>query len=94
MDTREIEIEHFPTEIMCAGVLNKPKGGNNFGLDHRYLMNVPVEFDNDKDLLKTHPDILPESDCILANSRRMSMPVHHRSVLSDNVITNPQSVES
>ena len=47
-------------------------------------MNTSVDYYNDMELLKTHPDLLPEADRILANSRRMSAPVHHRSVLGDN----------
>ena len=94
MDTGEIEIEHFPTEMIWAYVLNNPKGGRHFCLYFSYLMNVPVDYDNDMELLKTHPDILPEADHILANSRRMRTPVHHRSVLGYNEIPNSQSAES
>ena len=94
VDTEEIEIEHCPTEIMCADVLNKPKGGRNFRLDHSYIMNVPVDYDNNMDLLKTLPDLLPEEDLILANSQRMHAPVHHMSVLDDNAMAYSQSDES
>ena len=94
MDTGEIEIEHCPTEMMWPDVLNKPKGGRPLSLDRIYLMNVPLDYDNDMELLKTHPDLLPEADRILANSRRMRTPVHHRNVLGYNKITNPQSAES
>ena len=33
VDTREIEIEHCPTEMMWADVLDKPKGGRHFCMD-------------------------------------------------------------
>ena len=56
-------------------------------------MNVPVDYDNDMDLLKTHPDLLPEAYHILANSQRMRTPVHHRSLLKNNKITDSQSSE-
>ena len=86
MDSGEIEIEHCPTKIMLKDVLSKPKRGRPFRLDCRYLMNVSVDYCNDMELLKTHPDLLPEADHILANSRHMSAPVLHRSVLGDNAI--------
>ena len=91
MDTREIKIEHFPTEMMWTYVLDKPKGGSPFHLERIYLMNVPVDYDNDMKFLKTHPDLLPEADLILANSQHMITPVHRSSVLVDNAITNSQS---
>ena len=68
VDTRQIEIEHFPNEIMWADVHNKTKGGRPFRLGGSYLMNVPVDYDNDVGILKTYPDLLPEADRILANS--------------------------
>ena len=80
--------------MMWVDVLNNTKGGRTFRLERSYLMNVPVDYDNGMELLKTHPDLLTEVDRILANSRRTRTPVHHRSVLGDNAITNSQSVES
>ena len=91
VDSGEIKIEHCPTEIMWEDVLSKPKGGMPFRLDCSYLMNISVDHYNDMELLKTHPDLLPEVDRILANSRRMSSPVHHRSVLGNNAIAYFQS---
>ena len=72
---------------MWADVLNKPKGGRPFRLDRSYLMNVAVNYDNDLELLQTHPDILPKADKDLANSRRKRTSVNHRSVLGDHMIT-------
>ena len=94
MDTGEIEIEHCPTEMMWENVLNNPKGGRPFRLDRSYLMNVSADYDNNMELLKTHPYLLPEADRILSNSRCMRTPVHHRSVLGDHAITYYQSEES
>ena len=90
VDSVEIEIEHCPTEIIWADFLNKPKGVRPFRLDCSCLMNVPVDYNNYMGLLKTHPDILPESDRILANSRCMRKPVRHRSLLGDNAIADSQ----
>ena len=75
MDTGEIEIEHCPTERMWEDVLNNPKGGRTFRLDRSYIMNVLVDYDNDMELLKIHPNLRPESYRILENSQRKCMPV-------------------
>ena len=77
--------------MMLADVLNNPRGGRTFRLDRSYLINVTVKYDNDMELLKTHPDFLPEVYCILEKSRQMRTPVHHRSVLGNNAITNSLS---
>ena len=91
VDSGEIEIEHCPTEIMWVDVLSKPKGGRPFCLDCSYLMNVYMDYYNDIELLKTHPDLLPEADSILENSRRISAPVCHRSMSGNNAIAYFQS---
>ena len=91
VDTGEIVIEHCPTEMMWADVLNNPKVVRPFRLDCSYIMNVPVDYDNNTELLKTHPDLLPEEYLILANLQHMHTSVHHRSVLGDNVIIDSQS---
>ena len=63
-------------------------------MDRSYLMNLPLDYDNDMEILKTHPDLFPEADRILANSQRMRTPVHHRSVLGETAITDSQSAGS
>ena len=59
VDLGEVEIEHCPTETMWADVLNKPKGGKPSRLDHSYLVNVEIDYDNDLELLQTHPIYFP-----------------------------------
>ena len=94
VDSGEVEIEHCPTDTMWADVLNKPKGGKPFRLDHSYLMNVAVDYDNDLELLQTHPDLLPKADQNLDNSQRKSVSVNHRSVLGDHAITGSRLNDS
>ena len=81
-----VEIEHWPTENILADVLSKPKGVRPFLLYISYLMNVAVDYDNDLELLQTHPDLLPKADQALANSWRKSASVNHRSVLGYHTI--------
>ena len=80
--------------MMWADFLNNPNVDGPFHMDRSYLMNVPVDYDNDMEILKTHHDLIPEADLILANSRRMRTPVHHISVLGNNAITYSQLAES
>ena len=58
----EVEIQHCPTEKMWSDVLNKPKQGAGFRKDRSVLMNVPVDYDDQVEYAKTHPDLLPRSD--------------------------------
>ena len=71
---------------MWADVVNKPKGGRPFRLDRSYLMNVTIDYNNDLELLQTHPSLLPKAEPLLANSRHKSASVNHRSVLGDHRI--------
>ena len=65
-----MEIDHCPTETMWSGALNKPKGGRPLRLDCSYLMNMTVDYDNDLELLQTHPDIITKADKALDNSQK------------------------
>ena len=89
-----MEIEHCPTETMWEDVLNKPKGGKPFRLDRSYLVNVAVDYDNDLELLQTHPDLLPKADQALADSQRKSASVNRRSVLGDHTIAGSRLNDS
>ena len=79
---------------MYTDVLNKPNGGRPFHLDRRYLVNVAVNYNNDLDLLQTHPNILPKAYQVLDNSRHKSLSVNHRSVLGDHTIAGYQLNDS
>ena len=89
-----MEIEHWPTETMWADVMNKPKGVIPFHLDRRYLVNVAVNYNNDLDLLQTHPNILPKAYQVLDNSRHKSASVNHGSVLGNHTIAGSQLNDS
>ena len=55
----EIELAYEPTETMWADVLNKPKQGKAFREFRAFLMNVPVNYDDELERARTHPDQLP-----------------------------------
>ena len=89
IESGEVSVEYCPTEMMWADVLNKPKSGRPFRLDRSYLMNVPVDFDNTAELLRTHDDLLPREDrlykaAILSRQRHHRAQSRHRSVLGKN----------
>ena len=44
---------------MWADVLTKPKQGVPFCIDRSHLMNVPINYDDNAERLKTHPLLLP-----------------------------------
>ena len=46
VDKGEVEIQHCPTEMMWADVLNKPKQGKSFREFRGELMNVPLDYDD------------------------------------------------
>ena len=48
--------------MMWADVLNKPKQGKGFRMDHSHLMNVPVDYDKEVERKNTHPRLLPAKD--------------------------------
>ncbi len=66
----EVEVQYCPTDKMWSDVLNKPKQGLPFRTDRAMLMNVPVDYDDDKELAKTHARLLPES----AGSENLALP--------------------
>ena len=57
-----MEIKWNPTENMWCDTLTKPKHGPVFREFHRYLMNVPADYDDEAERLLTHTDILPSVD--------------------------------
>ncbi len=47
---------------MRADVLTKPKQGGPFRLDRSHLMNVPINYDDNAEHLKTPPLLLPSDE--------------------------------
>ena len=43
---------------MWCGILNKPKTGRPYRLDHSHIMNVPVDYDNEVERKATNPALL------------------------------------
>ncbi len=60
-----MDIQYCPTDRMWSNVLNKPKQETPFKKYRSVLMNVPVEYDNQVEFCRNHPDLLPEEDKII-----------------------------
>jgi hypothetical protein len=58
----DLKAIYCPTEIMWANVLTKLKQGGPFCLDHSYLMNIPINYDDNVERTKTHPLLLPQDE--------------------------------
>ena len=79
---------------MWADVLNKPKQGRPFRLDRSHLMNVPIDYDDEMERAKTHPELLPsdEPSRSVQPAQRFGEKLYRRSVLGD--IQNHKSAGS
>ena len=84
VDEGKVSIEYCPTGQMYSDCLNKPKQNVVFRRDRSRLMNVLVEYDNEKEFLNTHLDLLPEEDrLILEKMKIFGSKFPSRSVLGD-----------
>ena len=91
---RELEVQYCPTELMKADILTKPKQGKGFRVDRGELMNVPVDYDDEIERMRTHPALLPRDDPqyeqeMMMNARSSKKTrVQHRSVLDKPDMTD------
>ena len=51
----DVEIRYKPTGSMWCDILTKPKQGSIFRKFRGHLMNVPQDYDDDAERLRTHP---------------------------------------
>jgi hypothetical protein len=82
VDSKEVSIEHRPTNEMWSDVLTKPKQGKGFRADRSMLMNCAENYDDDAEQLRTHPKLLPELN-ITINTLNKRQAVDCRSVLDE-----------
>ena len=62
IDQGDLTVKYCPTEDMWADVMTKPLQEAHFRRMRSILMNIPVNYDDDKERARTHPDLLPEED--------------------------------
>jgi hypothetical protein len=62
VDSGEVSIEHRPTEKMWSDVLTKPKQGTGFRTDRAELQNCDIDYDDEKERLRTDPRCLPAGE--------------------------------
>jgi len=62
VDSGEAEIKRCPTDLMWSDVLTKPKQGRPFRVLRSELQNVPIDYDDDEERLKTDPQLMYTKD--------------------------------
>ena len=62
VESGDVEIQYEPTGSMRCDILTKPKQGSIFREFRGHLMNVPKDYDDDAERLRTHPLLLPKED--------------------------------
>ena len=60
MARRDIEIRHKPTDKMWIDCHTKPKQGSPWRRDIAMLMNIPEDYDDEQERIRSHPSLLPE----------------------------------
>ena len=82
IDEGELEVQYCPTKKMWTDVLNKPEQGAKFRLDRAELMNVPVDYDDNVEMRRTHPKLMSDDDrAVMLKAQKGKQGFHHRSVL-------------
>ena len=64
-------------------MLSKPNQGAGFRRDRSLLMNVPVDYDDDLELSRTHIDLLPKQKQVQPVTEKTALVTDCRSVLGD-----------
>ena len=57
VDRGDLKIEWHPTEEMWEGVLTKTKQGKSFRVFRSKLTNVPIDYDDEKEITKNRSEI-------------------------------------
>ncbi len=89
----EVDIRYCPTKQMWSDILNKPKQGAPFIKDRAMLMNVPINYDDRVEYLKTNPGLLPKDK--LEDLGALGISGSHapsRSVLGDIINRNKPGI--
>ena len=100
----DLEIEYVPTDKMWSDINTKPKQGKSFRDFRAQLMNIDPVYDDDKERLLTHKNLLPNPaltqqtakhiDTLKTSLIGVSKPHHQRrSVLGDSIPLGGVSVE-
>ena len=89
VESGDVEIRYEPTGSMWCDILTKPKQGSNFRKFKGYLMNVPEDYDNDVERLRTHPLLLlkqeEESEEMSTEDKNVLKKTSHNVLFSPSV---------
>jgi hypothetical protein len=82
VNSGELSIEHRPTDKMWSDMLTKPKQGIGMRTDRAELQNCDIDYDDEKERLRTDPRCLPRPDDEPMKVQESTDPnLHRRSVL-------------
>ena len=62
VESGDVEIAYEPTGSMWCNILTKPKQGSVFRKFRDHLMNVPQDYDDEDERLRTHSLLLLKED--------------------------------
>ena len=62
VESGDVEIAYEPTGSMWSNILTKPKQGSVFRKFRGNLMNVPTDYDDEAERLRTHRLLLPTEE--------------------------------
>lgn len=65
VDQGDLEIKYCPTDDMWADINTKPLQGSKFYKMRAVLMNVPVDYDDEEEMLSTPIELLPDRRKVL-----------------------------
>ena len=88
----DFEVKYCPTDEMWVDMLTKPKQGNPFKKYRSLLQNVHINYDDEDERKRSHPEIIPHHETHKKENmeNQQAKPVvHHRSVLG--IILNPSN---
>ena len=71
IDQDDLEVEYEPTSRMWSNINTKPLQGQGFCDFRAPLMNIDSNYDDEKERLLTHPDLLPKIDLVQQNNNNI-----------------------
>ena len=80
-NSRELDLQYCPTELMWADILTKPLQGAKFCLLRAFLMNCPVDYCEEPPFVPSpHPTLAPTPKISKPKSLSLSVPSLNKSL--------------
>jgi hypothetical protein len=80
-NSRELDLQYCPAELMWAGILTKSLQGAKFCLLQAFLMNCPVDYCKEPPFVPSpHPTLAPTNKILKPKSLSLSLPSLNKSL--------------